>query len=86
MTKDILIQLGHSKLLPPETSALLRAGNPPALSELVLALVIAVLDAHFITTGDPKSSWTERRLSHQNLANAFLLALLVDDSDEWLTG
>jgi hypothetical protein len=84
MTKDILIQLGHSKLLPPETSSSLRAGNPPAFSEVVLALLITVMDAHFATTGDPKSSWPERRLSHQNLANAFLLALLVDDND-WPT-
>jgi len=36
------------------------------------------LDAHFMTTGDPKSSWTKRRLSHQNLAIVFLVALLLD--------
>jgi hypothetical protein len=41
----------------------------PTLSEAVTPL------------DDPKSSWTERRISHQNLANGFLLALLIDRNE-----
>jgi hypothetical protein len=77
MTNAILKQLGHANLLP-ELSASLIADNPPGRSELVLRLLISLMDAHVMTTGDPKTTWTERRLSHQNLANGFMLALLLE--------
>jgi hypothetical protein len=77
MTNAILKQLGHANLLPVLSASLI-AGNPPARSELVLSLLISLLDAHFMTTGDPKTTWTERRLSHQNVANGFMLALLLE--------
>jgi hypothetical protein len=77
MTNSILKQLGHANLLP-ELSASLIAGNPPGRSELVLRLLISLLDADVMTTSDPKTTWTERRLSHQNVANGFMLALLLE--------
>jgi hypothetical protein len=40
------------------------------------------MDAHVMTVGDPKSSWTERRLSHQNLVTVFMLSLLIDRTIE----
>ncbi len=72
MTKDILFQLNQANLLPHISESLL-TGPPPTLPELVMHLLITVMDAHFMTTGDPKSTWNERRLSHQNLANGFML-------------
>jgi len=80
MTKKILFQLDQANLLP-HISDLLLAEHPPALSELVFHLLITLMDAHFMTTADAKSTLTERRLSHQNVANGFLLALLVNGGD-----
>lgn len=73
-----LIQLAHSKLLSEARSASILAGKMPPLSEILLDLVVTSLDAHAVAIGDPKTSWAERRLSHQNLANSFLLALLLE--------
>jgi hypothetical protein len=78
MTNGILKQIGHANLLP-HLSASLMTDDPPARSEVVLGLLITLLDAHFMTTGDPKTTWTERRLSHQNVANGFMLALLLEE-------
>jgi hypothetical protein len=81
MTNNILFQLNQANLLP-HISDLLLEETPPALSELVFHLLISLMDAHALTTGDPKSTWTEIRLSHQNVANGFMLALLIDRSDQ----
>src|SRR5580658_5128196 len=35
------------------------------------------MDAHAVTDGDPESSWTERRISRQNLGLTFLLAIAI---------
>jgi hypothetical protein len=42
-----------------------------------LHLVIAAMDAHAMAEGDPKSSWTDRRISLQNLGLSFLVAIAV---------
>ena len=74
----VLNQLAHSKLLPPFVSEGMLAGNVPLVVELLNHLLTTTMDAHFCTTGDPKSTWIDKRLSHQNLVTAFMLALLVE--------
>jgi hypothetical protein len=54
------------------------ADNVPPVSELMEHLLTTAMDAHFVTTGDQKTSWTERRLSHQNLVMTFMVALLLE--------
>ena len=71
-------QLARTGLLPESLSAAILSGTVPPLSDVLTPLLTLAMDAHFMTTGDPKSSWTERRLSHQNLVNSFMLALLID--------
>lgn len=73
-----LKQLTHSKLLPPSLSASILADNAPPVRKLTEHLLTTAMDAHFMIAGDPKSSWTDRRLSHQNLVTTFMLALLVE--------
>ena len=73
-----LSQLAHSKLLPASASAAILEGNAPPVSKLTEHLITTAMDAHFVTTGDPKSSWIDKRLSHQNLCTAFMLAMLLD--------
>lgn len=75
-----LNQLAHSKLLPPSIAAAIMADDAPPVSELTEHLLTTAMDAHFVTTGDQKTSWTERRLSHQNLVITFMLALLLEHS------
>jgi hypothetical protein len=41
-------------------------------------LLTTAMDAHFMIAGDPQSSWADRRLSHQNLVTAFMLALVLE--------
>jgi hypothetical protein len=76
----VLNQLAHSKLLPPFVSAGMLAGNVPPVLELLNHLLTTTMDAHFITAGDSKASWIDKRLSHQNLVTAFMLALLVEQT------
>jgi len=75
-----LKQLAHSKLLPPSLSASILADNATPVPELTEHLLTTAMDAHFMIAADPKSSWTDRRLSHQNLVTAFTLALLLEDT------
>jgi hypothetical protein len=73
-----LNQLAHSKLLPPSVSAAIMADSAPPVSELMEHLLTTAMDAYFVTKGDQKTSWTERRLSHQNLVMTFMVALLLE--------
>ena len=75
-----LDQLARSKLLPPFVSEGMLAGNVPLVVELLNHLLTTTMDAHFITAGDSKASWIDKRLSHQNLVTAFMLALLVEQT------
>jgi hypothetical protein len=70
-------QLARTGLLPTELSEEILAGKLPPTSEVILNLVIAAMDAHAMTDGDPKSSWTERRISRQNLGLSFLVAIAM---------
>ena len=72
------IQLGHSRLLPPSISKALLEGNQPPISELMNHLLTTSMDAYFMTTADPESSWIDKRLSHQSLVTAFMLALFLE--------
>jgi hypothetical protein len=74
-------QLARTSLLPEPISSGIFSGKTPSISEVLMHLLITAQDAHFLVTGDPKSSWTERRLSHQNFVNAFMLALLLERTD-----
>jgi hypothetical protein len=74
-----LKQLAQSKLLPPSLSASMLADNAPPVLELTERLLTTAMDAHFMIAGDPKSTWTDKRLSHQNLVTTFMLALLLED-------
>jgi hypothetical protein len=58
------------------------AGKMPSQSEVKLHLVIAAMDARAMTDGDPKSSWTERRISRQNLGLSFLVAIPISGGSE----
>jgi hypothetical protein len=71
-------QLAHSKLLPPSISASILADNATPVPELTEHLLTTAMDAHFMIAGDPKSTWIDKRLSHQNLALAFMLALVLE--------
>lgn len=75
-----LSQLAHSKLLPQAVSTAILAGDTPPFSTLIDHLMTATMDAHFMTTGDKNSSWTERRVSHQNLVTAYMVALLWEQT------
>ena len=72
-------QLARSGLLPTELAGEILAGRMPPKSEVTLHLVIAAMDAHAMTDGDPKSSWTERQISRQILGRTFLLAMNCGD-------
>lgn len=63
----VLDQLARTGLLPTDLAGEILAGKVPPTSEVTLHLVIAAMDAHSLTDNDPKSSWTERRISRQNL-------------------
>jgi hypothetical protein len=74
---NILVQAAHTTLLPADLSSAILAGNAPPIEEIVLALVIAGMDAHAVIAGDPKSSWNEKRMARMALAVGFLSALAV---------
>src|ERR1700730_4626985 len=73
----IFDQLARTGLLPTDLADEILAGKLPPTSEVTLHLVIAAMDAHAMTDGDPKSSWTERRISRQNLGLTFLMAIAI---------
>jgi hypothetical protein len=74
---SVLDQLARTRLLPTELAGKILFGKVPPTSEVTLHLVIAAMDAHAMTEGDPKSSWTERRISRQNLGISFLVAIAI---------
>ena len=80
--KNIYDQLARTGLLPTDLSGEILAGKMPPTSEVTLHLVIAAMDAHAMTDGDPKSSWTERRISRQNLGLSFLVAIAIGDGSD----
>jgi hypothetical protein len=76
MNSKILKQLAlNTNLLPDEISKAILDGTPPRVDEIIFNLVVHSLDCWAMTDGDPKSTWTERRLSRQALVVTFLLAL-----------
>jgi hypothetical protein len=76
--KSILNQLArNTKLLPEDLSAAILAGNTPPTEEIVLHLVIAGMDAYFVTINDPMASKRERCIAHLGLAATFLSAMAV---------
>ena len=76
--KSILNQLArNTKLLPEDMAKAILAGNKPPLEEIVLHLVIAGMDAYFVTINDPMTSKRERCIAHLGLAAAFLSAMAV---------
>jgi hypothetical protein len=79
MTK-ILTQLGHSTLLPQPLSAAILSGITPPMSDLIYHLLIGSMDAEAMTSGDPKSTWNERRIARQLLGLTFLAALLLEET------
>ena len=83
MKNEILEQMArNTQLLPEDLSAAILGGNTPPVEEIVMALVIGAMDAHFVLAGDENSSSNERRLSRMALAVAFLAALAVVDRPE----
>jgi hypothetical protein len=76
MNKNVIDQLArNSTLLPDDLAKLILAGTTPPTEEIVLHLVIAGMDAYFVTINDPKSSWAEKRLARMALTVAFLAAM-----------
>jgi len=78
----ILDQLARSGLLLDDLAKPILAGDTPPIEELVMALLVGAMDAHFVLAGDPNSSWNERRLSRMALAVAFLAAMAVLGGEE----
>ena len=76
----ILSQLGHSKLLPLSESTAILSGSTPPMSDLIYHLLIGSMDAEAMTSGDPKSTWNERRIARQLLGLTFLAALLLEQT------
>lgn len=72
---NLLVQAAHSTLLPDDLAKPILAGDTPPVEDIVMALVIACMDAHAVVVGDPKSSWNEKRVARIALAVAFLAAL-----------
>ena len=73
----ILDQLARTGLLPDDLATAILAGDTPPLEDIVMALVIGCMDAHAVLTGDPQSTWNERRLARMALAGAFLSAMAL---------
>ena len=75
---NLLRQLARNTgLLPENLSAPIMEGNTPPVEEIVLHLVIAGMDAYFVTINDPMTSKRERCIAHLGLAAAFLSAMAV---------
>jgi hypothetical protein len=72
---DILDQLARTNLLPADLAAAILGGDNPPLEEILMAILIAVQDAHAVTVNDPGSSPNERRIARMVLGTAFLAAL-----------
>jgi hypothetical protein len=70
-------QLAETLLIHSPETEQIKAGDWPPLSELIKNLIFTSLDADCMTANDAANSWTQRRLSRQNLVNTFLLALLI---------
>ena len=73
---DVLGQMSRTTLLPTESSSAILAGHPPPISDLIVHIVIAAMDADAMTANDRSATWTQRRLSRQLLGLTFLVALL----------
>ncbi len=80
MNANVLTQLAlNTRLLPEHQRDKILTGVPVTMAEVAHDLAVLALDCEAVTQGDPKSSWTERRLSKQITAAVFLLALSVED-------
>jgi hypothetical protein len=73
----ILDQLARSGLLLDDLAKPILAGNTPPIEEIVMSVIIGCMDAHAVLTGDPQSTWNERRLARMALAGAFLSAMAL---------
>jgi hypothetical protein len=77
MNNQIYGQLARSGLLPDDLARAILAGSLPPLEDIVMPLVICAMDCDAMTSGDSKSTWTERRLARQCLVIAFLAAIVA---------
>ena len=73
----ILDQLARTGLLPDDLATAILGGDTAPVQEIVMAVIICCMDAHAVLTGDPQSTWNERRLARMALAVAFLAAMAV---------
>jgi hypothetical protein len=80
---NILDQLARNTgLLPNDLATAILTGDPPPVEDILLALVIASMDAHAVIVGDPESSWNEKRQARMALAVAFLAAMAIPGQGE----
>ena len=75
MTNVIDQMARNTDLLPQAMAEAILAGSPPPLEEIVVALIIACMDAHAVIVGSPESSWNDKRQARMALTVAFLAAM-----------
>ena len=72
----------NTGLLPEDMAEAILAGDTPPTEGIVVALLIAAMDAYAVTINDPQSRWIDRRAARMALAVTFLAAMaVVDDGD-----
>ena len=81
---EILGQLARTNLLPADVATAILAGDAPPLEEVLMAILIAVQDAHAVTLNHQNSSPGERRIARMVLAVAFLSAMVAAGEDSAL--
>ena len=82
-TEMILRQMArNTNLLTKDLSAEILAGNMPPIEEIVMAVLIAGMDAYKVIVGSQESSWNEKRQARLALAGEFLSAMAVVKSTE----
>jgi len=77
MNMKVLDQLARSGLLMDDLAKPILAGDTSPVEEIVMSVIICCMDAHAVLTGDPQSTWNEKRLARMALAGAFLAAMAV---------
>ncbi len=77
MTTPLLNQLARTTLLPGDMAGAIKSGNAPTLEQIVEELLIATMDVEAVVSGDPKSTWNEKRIARMGLLLAFLTTLVA---------
>ena len=78
LKSDIFGQMArNTNLLPEDMATAILAGDTPPTEGIVMALLIAAMDAYAVAVGHPQGSKNERRIARMALAVAFLSAMAI---------